>query len=203
MHCEDEFVRVRHDRPLPRKQLAFRDSYDSFEGVMIPRRDHSRELYYPRENLVFDDDRHRRKRSRSRSSRSSRRRHRRSYDDSDSDSDTDSIISSDAEQERSKARNKTLLAACLATVTTIAAGNNIYRSSRAHAARKKQLQDGELSAREARELKKKGAKMDLISLGVAAVCLNNAKNGWKRLEGLQGEERKIQEEHRKEKRVRG
>ncbi|KAI4201592.1 MAG: hypothetical protein LQ346_002129 [Caloplaca aetnensis] len=200
MYRGDDSVQARRENPLPRKELAFRDSYESFEGIMIPRRDHSREVYYPRDTLVFDEDRHRRTRSRSRSSRSSRRHHHRKYDDSDSD--TDSIVSSDAERERSKARNKTLLAACLATVTTVAAGNNIYRSTRAHAARKKQLQDGNLSEHEARAFKKKGTKMDLISLGVAAICLNNAKNGWKRLEGLQGEERKIQANHGKERRIR-
>lgn len=164
---------------------------------MMPRRDHSREVYYPRNDVFFDDeDGHRRKRSRSRRHTHGRNRHRK-YDDS-SDSDTDSIISSEEERQRSKARKQTLLAACLATVTSIAAGNNIYQSTKAHAARKKQLQGGKLSDHEAAELKRKGRKMDLISLGVAAVCLNNAKNGWKRMEAQQEQARTTRSKYKKQ-----
>ncbi|KAL8647495.1 MAG: hypothetical protein Q9210_005523 [Variospora velana] len=191
MYRDDE------DYPLPKRQLAYRDSIESFESVMIPRRDHSREVYYPRNDAAFDyEDGHRRKRSRSRKRSHGRNRHRK-YDDS-SDSDTDSVISSDEERQRSKARKQTLLAACLATVTSIAAGNNIYQSTKAHAARKKQLQDGKLSDYEAAELKRKGRKMDLISLGVAAVCLNNAKNGWKRMEAQQEQARTTRNKYEKE-----
>ncbi|KAL9019345.1 MAG: hypothetical protein Q9185_003423 [Variospora sp. 1 TL-2023] len=168
---------------------------------MIPRRDHSREVYYPKNDAVFDDgDGHRWKRSRSRRHSHGRNRHRR-YDDS-SDSDTESIISSDEERQRSKTRKQTFLAACLATVTSIAAGNNIYQSTKAHAARKKQLQDGKLSDYEAAELKRKGRKMDLISLGVATVCLNNAKNGWKRMEAQQEQARTTRSKYEKERKSR-
>ncbi|KAL9013118.1 MAG: hypothetical protein Q9173_002161 [Seirophora scorigena] len=174
---------------------------ESFKGIMIPRGDHSRELYYPRDVAVFDDeDGHRRKRSRSR--RSTHRRNRNRKYDNSSDSDADSIISSDEERRRSKARKQTLLAACLATVTSIAAGNNIYQSTKAHAARKKQLQDGNHSEYEAAELKKKGRKMDLISLGVAAVCLNNAKNGWRKMERQQEQARTTRNNYEKERRDR-
>lgn len=174
---------------------------ESFEGIMIPRRDHSREVYYPTDVAVFDDeDGHRRKRSRSR--RSPHRRNRDRKYDSSSDSDADSIISSDEERQRSKARKQTLLAACLATVTSIAAGNNIYQSTKAHAARKKQLEDGKLSEYEAAELKRKGRKMDLISLGVAAVCLNNTKNGWRTMERQQEQARTTRNKYEKERRGR-
>ncbi|KAL8829333.1 MAG: hypothetical protein Q9170_006217 [Blastenia crenularia] len=195
---QKDYVQTRDRRSHPRKQIAYRDSFDSPEGAMIPRREHARELYRLRSES-FDDDSYRRKRSRSRSSRSSRRRHHWKYDDSDSD--TNSIISSDEERERSKARNKTLLAACLATVTTIAAGNNIYQSTKAHQARKEQLEQGELTRYEAGEMKKKGTKLDLISLGVAAVCLNNAKNGWKRMESQQAEARKVRDEYEQKRRL--
>ncbi|KAI4126021.1 MAG: hypothetical protein LQ338_003960, partial [Usnochroma carphineum] len=161
---QKDFVQTRHGRPSPRKQLPHRDSTESFEGVMIPRRDRSREVYYPQEVRVFDADAYWRERSRSRNSRKARRHRHHKYDDngSDSDSDTDSIISSEEERERSKTRKKTLLAACLATVTTVAAGNNIYQSAKAHGAREKHLRDGRLSEYEAQELKKKGRKLDLI-----------------------------------------
>ncbi|KAI4146442.1 MAG: hypothetical protein L6R39_003461 [Caloplaca ligustica] len=200
MHRNDDFFDARDRRSPPRQRLAYRDSIDSFEGVMIPRRDHSREVYHPREAPVFDSDAYWRERSRSRSSRQSRGHHHRKYDNSDSD--TDSIVSSDEEREISKARKKTLLAACLATVTTVAAGNNLYQSAKAHAAREKQLKNGELSEPDAQALKKTGRKLDLVSLGVAAVCLNNVKNGWKTMESQQQEARNMGDKHKKERRLR-
>ncbi|KAI4172231.1 MAG: hypothetical protein LQ343_003666 [Gyalolechia ehrenbergii] len=111
-----------------------------------------------------------------------------------------SILSSDEERERSKARNKTLLAACLATITTVAAGNNIYQSTKAHQARKDQIGDGQMSRHEERGMKKKGMKLDFMSLGVAAVCLNNAKNGWKKLENQRAEARQLEQMQEKKKR---
>ncbi|KAL9604970.1 MAG: hypothetical protein Q9219_000158, partial [cf. Caloplaca sp. 3 TL-2023] len=192
------FVQARDRRSPPRKQLAYRDPFDSFEGVMIPRREHGRDVYRPRD-LAPDDDRYRRKRSRSQSSRSSRRHHHRKYDDSDSDTDSD--ISSDEERERSKVRNRTLVAACLATVTTVAAGNNVYQATKAHEARKKEMEEGGLSKHEAQEMKKKGMKLDLLSLGIAGVCLYNAKNGWKRLEAQKEEARKARERYKEERKV--
>ncbi|KAI4180241.1 MAG: hypothetical protein L6R41_007359 [Letrouitia leprolyta] len=115
---------------------------------------------------------------------------------------TKSVLSSDEERERTKVRNKTLLTGCLAAITTVAAGNNIYQSTKAHQARKFQIEDGKMTRDEEREMKKKGVKLDLMSLGVAAVCLNNAKNGWKRLESQRAEARKVAEKEEKERRHR-
>ena len=42
-------------------------------------------------------------------------------------------------------------------------------------------------------MKKKGFRRDLLSLGVAAVCLNNARNGWKRVESERVEGRGMRE----------
>lgn len=171
---------------------------------MILRRDDAREVSHLK-NSPYSDDWKQRRRSRSRSSRSSPRRHHhhhRKYDYSDSESDTDSVLSSDEERERTKVRNKTLLTGCLAAITTVAAGNNIYQSTKAHQARKYQIEDGKMSRDEERDMKKKGVKLDLMSLGVAAVCLNNAKNGWKRLEGQRAEARKVMEKQEKERRHR-
>lgn len=192
---QEDYVQTRNGRPPPRKHLGHRDSIESFEGVMIPRRNHTRELHYPRKDLDFDDGGYRRKPSRSRSSRSSRKRHHSRYDDSDTDSD--SALSSDEEQKKLQTRKKTLLAACLATVTTVAAGNNIYQSTKAHQIRNKQMQDGKLSDYEMEELKRKGRKMDFISLGIGAVCLYNVRNGWKKMEMQQKEAREAHEQHEK------
>ncbi|KAL8939427.1 MAG: hypothetical protein Q9211_002752 [Gyalolechia sp. 1 TL-2023] len=200
MHLEDDFVHGRERRPLPRKQLNYRDSIDSFDDVMILHRDDAREVYLPKSS-PYSDDWERRRRSRSRSSRRSRRHPHRKYDDSDSDSETDPILSSGEGRKRSKAPNKTLLVACLTTITTVAARNNIYQSTNTHQARKKQLEEGRMSLQEERDMKK-GMKRDLMSLGVVAVCLNNAKNGWKRLDHQRAEACKVEEKLRKKRKHR-
>ncbi|KAI4242419.1 MAG: hypothetical protein LQ352_007239 [Teloschistes flavicans] len=190
MHHEDDHVQTRDRHSPPRKQLAHRDSIELLEGGMIPHREHSHELYYPRNDRGHEDrDRHG-KSSRHRSSHSPRPRRHDRYDDSDSDSSSSFSSSDDEEGQRSKFRKKTLLAAGLATVTTVAAGNNIYQSTKAHRARRARLQEGGLSKKERHELQNKGRKMDLISVGVAAVCLYNMRNGWKRWEAQQEEARK-------------
>ncbi|KAL8965667.1 MAG: hypothetical protein Q9183_003743 [Haloplaca sp. 2 TL-2023] len=189
----------------PRKQLAHRDTDDSFEGAMIQRREQSREMGRPRKYSDYDDRAYRRERDRSRSSRRSRRRRHRKYDDSDSDSDSTSDSASSSDEERRKklsSRKKTLLTACLATITTIGAGNNIYQSTKAHEIRKKQMEDGKLSHDEVEELKRKGRKMDLISLGIGGVCLYNARMGWKRMEMQQKEAREAEREKEKERKHR-
>ncbi|KAL8691138.1 MAG: hypothetical protein Q9218_003571 [Villophora microphyllina] len=188
-----DYLQTRDRHSTPRRQLAHRDSFDSFDGAMIPQRDRSRELYYPPKDHNLNDRGYRRKPSRSRSSQSSRRRHHHRYDDSDSDTSSSSSSSEDEKHQRSKFHKKTLVAAGLATLTTVAAGNNIYQSTKAHRARRARLQEGGLSKKEVQELQNKGRKMDLISVGVAAVCLYNVKNGWKRWEAQQEERRKEEE----------
>ncbi|KAL8637003.1 MAG: hypothetical protein Q9228_005678 [Teloschistes exilis] len=191
MHHDDDYVQTHDRRSPPRKHLAHRDSLESFQGRMIPQREHSYELYHPRNGRDYDErDHHPRNPGRSHSSHSSRQRRHHRYDDSDSDSSSSYSSSDDEEGQRSKFRNKTLLAAGLATVTTVAAGNNIYQSSKAHRERRARLQEGGLSKKERQELQNKGRKMDLISVGVAAVCLYNMKNGWKRWQAQQEEARK-------------
>ncbi|MCJ1450169.1 hypothetical protein MMC28_000498 [Mycoblastus sanguinarius] len=117
-------------------------------------------------------------RSSSRASRASRR------DDKDYDTDSDSHHSSEDEQEERKKRNKKLLYKGLACITSIAAANNIYQSTKAHELRKKEVRNGELSVTEAAKMRNKGLKADAISLGVAAVCINNVRKGWNRVEAM-------------------
>ncbi|KAL8733352.1 MAG: hypothetical protein Q9166_002176 [cf. Caloplaca sp. 2 TL-2023] len=185
-----EYVRERRGGSLPIKQVVRQDSIDSFKGAMISHRDYDRELYYPKKVVAFDDGRHR---SRSRSSRNPRRRHHSKYSDN-SESEFNSDRSSEDEKETLNARKKTLLYTGLATVTTIAAGNNLYQSTKAHQARKKQIREGKLSEYEAQELKREHRKRNLISLGLAAAAFYNTRNGWKRMKIQQEEEQKIREE---------
>ena len=88
---------------------------------------------------------------------------------------------SDAEELR-KRRNEKLLAASMACITTVAAANNIYQSTKAHETRRKDVREGKLSVEEAYQKRRKHAMLDLFSIGVAAVGINNARIGWKRLE---------------------
>ena len=92
-------------------------------------------------------------------------------------------------EKRKKMRNKTLLYAGLACVTTVAASNNIYQSTKAHMGRRYEMRRGEMDVNEATELRKKGFMTDLFSVGVGAICVNNAFKGWQRYEALKKEEK--------------
>jgi hypothetical protein len=93
---------------------------------------------------------------------------------------------------RKKARNKTLLYAGLACITTVAASNNIYQSTKAHMGRRYEIQKGEMDLHEATRFRKKGLVMDLFSAGVGAICINNTFKGWQRYEALKQEEKKAE-----------
>ncbi|KAF7512273.1 hypothetical protein GJ744_001841 [Endocarpon pusillum] len=104
-------------------------------------------------------------------------------------------------EKRRKMRNKTLLYAGLACVTTVAASNNIYQSTKAHMSRRHEMQRGTMDAEAARKARRKGLKTDLLSLGVGAICINNAVKGWGRYEGLKKEEKKTDAELKKKRRA--
>ena len=69
-------------------------------------------------------------------------------------------------------------------MTTIGTCNNIYQNTKAYEARKKAVREGQLSAAEAKRQRNKNIVQDVMALGVAAVCINNAKKGWKKVESL-------------------
>ena len=96
-----------------------------------------------------------------------------------------------------KVRNKQLLYGGLAAITTIAATNNIYQSSKGHKERRLAVRNGDMTESEARSAKKKSIVMDLVSVGVGAICVNNAVNGWKKSKSLNADEeiRKHQWDH--------
>ena len=98
---------------------------------------------------------------------------------------------SDAKNEkRKKMHNKTLLYTGLASVTTIAAANNIYQSTKASLARRQHLEQGEMCAAETKNMRNKAIMLDLFNVGVAAIGINSAINGWKTLERLRHEDKK-------------
>lgn len=99
--------------------------------------------------------------------------------------DEDPYLSSDEEREKqTKARNKKLLYTGLACVATIAAGNNIYQNTKAHHVRRKEVEEGEMCTSEEKRLRTKALMMDLFSLGVVAVGINNVRMGWKRVQNM-------------------
>lgn len=108
--------------------------------------------------------------------------------------DEDPAYNSHDEAERQKkARNKQLLYTGLAAITTIAATNNIYQSSKAHKARKEDVREGLMCGSEAKSKRNKALAMDLFSVGVGAICVNNAVNGWKKTKTMKAEEEERRE----------
>lgn len=106
------------------------------------------------------------------------------------DSDLDSDYSSSEEfEKRAKHRNRKLLYTGLACVTTVAAANNIYQNTKAHHARRKQVREGEMCTSEVKRLKNKALLMDLFTVGVIGVGINNCRMGWKRVEAIKQEGR--------------
>jgi len=104
---------------------------------------------------------------------------RRSEDD---DTDDECYSSADEKLRREKVKREKLLIAGLACITTAAAANNIYQSTVAYEARRKLVREGDMSEDESKRLKNKHRMRDLFALSVAAVGINNARNGWKRYE---------------------
>ena len=96
-------------------------------------------------------------------------------------------------EKRRRLRNKTLLYAGLAGVSTIAASNNIYQSTKAHKLRKRQVREGSMCEHELKSRKNKSVALDVFSVGVAAIGVNNAVNGWKKLESLRQEDKAARE----------
>lgn len=102
----------------------------------------------------------------------------------DSDSDYDSV------EEARKLRinkNRKLLYTGLAGVTTIGCVNGIYQSTKAYRSRHKEMQEGEKCSAEVQRLKNKAILMDLFTLGVCAVGLNNVRIGWGRVDVIEKE----------------
>lgn len=100
--------------------------------------------------------------------------------ESDSDEDYDS---EELEEKKRAARKKKLLAAGLATVTTIAAINSAITHTKAAKDRRKQLAEGEICSSEYELLKTKSRARDAFSMGIVAIGLNNVHNAWKRHHG--------------------
>lgn len=68
--------------------------------------------------------------------------------------------------------------------------------------RRYETQQREMDVDQATKVKKKGLMMDLFSVGVGAICVNNTLNGWKKYEVLKKEEKKADAVLKEKRRVR-
>ena len=123
------------------------------------------------------------------------------------DSDTDSESSSDLEQRRKKMRGKELITAGLATIATIHAAHGVYNSMEASEKRHKLVQEGEMTAEEARKKRSKAWLQDAAAVGIAALGLKGAFSEWKEMNEQRHslhelEKRKREQRKRREKRQR-
>jgi hypothetical protein len=150
------------------------------------RRSHSRrrkddsDSDYDHRDRDRDKDRDYEDRDRDRSSRRSRRsdgkRNRAIAEGKISDSDSLGS-STDDEKKMKKMKGKQFLTAGLATVATIHAAHNVYQSVVKRKARKKAVEEGEMSPEEERKLKAKARLQDVASIGIAALGIKGAYSG--------------------------
>ncbi len=108
------------------------------------------------------------------------------YDDSDYDS-------AEEAEKLAKNKNRKLLYTGLACATTLAAANGIYQNTKAHQARHREFREGEKCNAEIQRLKNKALLMDLFTVGVVAVGLNNTRLGWRRVEAINKEGKAIRQ----------
>ena len=88
--------------------------------------------------------------------------------------------SSEEAKQKKKRRQNIALTAGLACITTIAASNGLYQTTKAYHARKNAVKQGEMCSHEEQKLRNKALAMDLFSVGVLAVSANNVRLGWQR-----------------------
>ncbi|KAH8808383.1 hypothetical protein F5884DRAFT_857917 [Xylogone sp. PMI_703] len=146
----------------------------------------------------------------SRSSRRSARqrdggRNRRIAEGRESPSDSESSLGSSSGDEKriKKMKGKQLLTAGLATVATIHAAHNVYQSMEKRAARRKAVQEGEMTPEEAKKLKAKATLQDAASIGIAALGIKGAISEIKEANEIRRECREFREkkEERHKKRL--
>lgn len=99
--------------------------------------------------------------------------------DPDTDSDSDLGSSTDDEKQKKKSRKKLFLTGGLATVATIHAANSVYGSMKKREERHKALQQGDISAAEAKTEKNKNRMQDVASIGIAGLGIKGAYSEWK------------------------
>lgn len=102
---------------------------------------------------------------------------RRNYSDSETESDLGD--SSDEREKEKKMKRDLLLTSGLATAATVHAAHKVYGSVNKRKQRVAQLEDGEITAEEARKERIKANTVDAASIGLAALGIKGAYGEWK------------------------
>lgn len=120
-----------------------------------------------------------------------------SHGDPDTDSDSDLGDSSEDERARKKATGTQLLTAGLATVATIHAAHNVYQSMEKRDERHKALEEGDISAGQARRERNKARLQDAASISIAALGIKGAVSEWKEMKEKRHEALELKEKQRR------
>ncbi|KAG7010157.1 hypothetical protein G7Y79_00001g004290 [Physcia stellaris] len=92
---------------------------------------------------------------------------------------SDYSSSEEAKQKRQRRKNIALTAG-LACITSIAAANGLYQTTKAYHARKNAVKQGEMCSHEEQKLRNKALAMDMFSVAVLGISANNVRLGWGR-----------------------
>ena len=127
-------------------------------------------------------------------------------DGSKSSESSSSEVCSSSEDERrtKKMKGKEYLTGALAAVATIHAAHSVYNSMEARDKRHKEVEEGKMSAEEARKKKNKARLQDAAAIGIAALGIKSAYSEWQEVQENRQELAEAQEERKKnhEKRMR-
>ncbi|RFU30024.1 hypothetical protein B7463_g6324, partial [Scytalidium lignicola] len=132
-------------------------------------------------------------------------RNRRVAEGKEDPSDSESSLGSSSGDEKriKKMKGKQLLTAGLASIATIHAAHSIYQSMEKRAARRKAVEEGEMTPEEAKKLKAKATLQDAASVGIAALGIKGAISEIKEANEMRRECREFREkkEERHQKRL--
>lgn len=96
-----------------------------------------------------------------------------------SDSNSDLGDSNDEKKQSKKLKRDMMLTSGLATVATIHAAHGVYGGVQKRKQRLKELEEGKITAEEARKRRMKANTMDAFSIGLAALGIKGAYGEWK------------------------
>ena len=124
--------------------------------------------------------------------------------DSSSESSSDVCSSSEDERRTKKMKGKEYITGALAAVATIHAAHSVYNSMEARDKRHKEVEEGKMSAEEARKKKNKARLQDAAAIGIAALGIKGAYSEWQEVLENRQQLAEAQEERKKnhEKRMR-
>ncbi|KAK0507467.1 hypothetical protein JMJ35_009990 [Cladonia borealis] len=123
---------------------------------------------------------------------------------SSSESSSDVCSSSEDERRTKKMKGKEYITGALAAVATIHAAHSVYSSMEARDKRHKEVEEGKMTAEDARKKKNKARLQDAAAIGIAALGIKGAYSEWQEVQENRQELAEAQEERKKnhEKRMR-